>query len=87
VVLVEGHLETSARARVLWVGPGARFVGKAEVEFAEIHGHFEGDLSASKKLAVHAAGRIAGTTHSREIVVELGGEIRPAASDPLNASC
>ena len=83
VVLVEGHLETSARARVLWVGPGARFVGKAEVEFAEIHGQFEGDLSASKKLAVHAAGRITGTTHYREIVVEPGGEILPGAPDPL----
>jgi cellulose synthase/poly-beta-1,6-N-acetylglucosamine synthase-like glycosyltransferase len=75
VLLVEGQMETSAQARVLWVGPGGRFVGNAEVEFAEIHGEVEGELRASRKVAIHGAGRISGTTGYREIVIAPGGEV------------
>ena len=80
VLLVEGRMETSAQARVLWVGPGGRFLGSAEVEFAEIHGDFEGDLSVSKKLAVHNAGRVSGSVRYREIVIEPGGTVSADAS-------
>jgi cellulose synthase/poly-beta-1,6-N-acetylglucosamine synthase-like glycosyltransferase/cytoskeletal protein CcmA (bactofilin family) len=75
VLLVEGHLETTAQAQVLWVGPGGRFVGKAEVAFAEIHGRVEGELNASGKIAIHGAGRVSGTTRYRELVIEAGGEV------------
>jgi cellulose synthase/poly-beta-1,6-N-acetylglucosamine synthase-like glycosyltransferase len=86
VLMVAGQLETVAQARVLWVGPGGRFAGRAEVEFAEVHGVLEGDLTVSRRLAIHGTGRVSGTARYGEIEIEAGGEIsgneQPIAAGP-----
>ncbi len=74
-LLVEGHLEATARARHLLVAQGGRFIGSAEVDTAEIHGHFEGNLTVAKRLLIPATGSVAGTTCYQEIVIEAGGRI------------
>jgi cytoskeletal protein CcmA (bactofilin family) len=74
-LLVEGHLEATARARELQVAKSGRFIGSAEVEYAEIHGHFEGSLTVSKKLYISATGSVSGTTRYQEIVIEAGGQV------------
>lgn len=74
-LLVEGHLEATARARHLMVAQGGRFIGSAEVDTAEIHGHFEGNLTVAKRLLIPASGSVAGTTCYQEIVIEAGGRI------------
>jgi cytoskeletal protein CcmA (bactofilin family) len=74
-LLIEGHLEATARARQIQVAKSGRFIGSAEVEYAEIHGHCEGELTVSEKLYVSRTGRVSGTTHYREIVIEAGGQI------------
>ena len=74
-LLVEGHLEATARARHLVVAQGGRFIGSAAVDTAEIHGHFEGNLTVAKRLLIPATGSVAGTTCYQEIVIEAGGRI------------
>ena len=74
-LLIEGHLEATARTRQLQVAKGGRFIGSAEVEYAEIHGHYEGELTVSKKLYIAPTGSVSGTTHYREIAIEAGGQI------------
>ena len=75
VQVVEGHLEATARARHLMVARGGRFIGSAEVDTAEIHGHFEGNLTVAKRLYIPATGSVAGTTCYQEIVIDAGGQI------------
>ena len=74
-LLVEGHLEATARAKHLMVAQGGHFIGSAEVDTAEIHGHFEGNLTVTERLLIRATGSVAGTTCYQEIVIEAGGRI------------
>ena len=74
-LLVEGHLEATARAGHLMVGRGGHFIGSAEVDTAEIHGHFEGNLTVAKRLHISATGSVAGTTCYQEIVIDAGGQV------------
>lgn len=74
-LLVQGYLEATARTKVLRVAEGGCFIGTAEVEFAEIHGHFEGNLTATKKLVIHPSGIVSGTARYQEIIIEAGGRI------------
>ncbi len=74
-LLVQGYLEATARTKTLRVAEGGCFIGTAEVEFADIHGHFEGDLTAIKKLVIHPSGIVSGTARYQEIVIEAGGQI------------
>lgn len=74
-VLVEGHLEGDVFARVLRIAPDGHMTGHAEVEFAEIDGHFEGSITASRKLTVGGSGRVYGVVRYGEVVIEGGGHV------------
>ena len=74
-LVVDGHLETSARARRLRLGPEGRFVGRAEVEVAEIRGLCEGNLIVTGSLVIFAGATVSGTTRYQQIVIEAGGEL------------
>lgn len=74
-LLVEGHLEANAHARMLTVTDGAFFIGNAEVKVAEIRGTFEGSLSASERLLIHSTGCVSGTIRYQEVIIEAGGKI------------
>ena len=74
-LLVQGYLEATAHTKILRVAEGGCFTGTAEVEFAEIHGHFEGNLTATKKLLIHPSGIVSGTARYQEIIIEAGGRI------------
>ncbi len=49
--------------------------GEAEVETAEIVGEFEGKLTVSNRLVVHATGRVKGTVRYFAVEIEAGGQI------------
>jgi len=51
------------------------FSGKAEIDVAEVHGTFEGELTARKRLVVYATGRVNGTIRYGALMVEEGGVI------------
>jgi DNA-binding response OmpR family regulator/cytoskeletal protein CcmA (bactofilin family) len=72
-LVIDGHLEASARAQRLRLGPEGRFVGRAEVEVAEIRGHCEGNLIVTGSLVIFAGATVSGTTRYRQIVIEAGG--------------
>ena len=75
-LVVEGHIEVSLPgARVIEVSQTGYFKGNADVEEADISGHFEGELIARDRLVVRSGGRISGTIRYGRIVIESGGEI------------
>ncbi len=75
-LVVEGHIEASLPgARVIEVSSTGYFKGNADVEEADISGHYEGELIARDRLVVRAGGRISGTIRYGRIVIESGGEI------------
>ena len=75
-LIVEGHIEASLPgARVIEVSTTGFFKGNADVEEADISGHYEGELIARDRLVVRASGRISGTIRYGRIVIESGGEI------------
>lgn len=73
---VEGEVEATIQARQLVVGNGGAFVGKAQVEEADIGGRFEGTLHVAGKLIVRRSGRVIGQITYGQIEVEPGGELR-----------
>ena len=75
-LVVEGHIEASLPgARAIEVSSTGYFKGNADVEEADISGHYEGELIARYRLVVRAGGRISGTIRYGRIVIESGGEI------------
>ena len=76
MLIVEGHVEiTLPEANKIEISPTGFFKGTAEVQQADISGHFEGSLTAREQLIVRSGGRISGTIRYGKIIIEAGGEI------------
>lgn len=69
---VDGRLESS---RVLRIAAEGAFYGTASVDVAEIHGRFEGELTARAQLIIHATGRVSGKLRYGRIHIDEGGEV------------
>lgn len=74
-LFVEGRVEASMDSRVLQIEKSGTFVGAATIDEAEIHGHFEGDLTARDRLVIHKTGHVTGTIRYGRLSIEEGGEI------------
>lgn len=74
-LFVEGRVEASMDSRVLQIEKSGVFVGAATIDEAEIHGRFEGDLTARERLVIHKTGSVAGTIRYGRLSIEEGGEI------------
>jgi len=72
---VEGRVEASMDSRVLQIEQSGTFVGAAKIDEAEIHGHFEGNLTARERLVVHKTGKVTGTIRYGRLTIEEGGEV------------
>jgi cytoskeletal protein CcmA (bactofilin family) len=75
ILVVEGRVEAAMNSRVIRIAEGGVFSGKAEIDVAEVRGHFEGELTARKRLVVYATGRVSGTIRYGAMMVEEGGII------------
>ena len=75
ILVVEGRVEASMKSRVIRIAEGGVFSGKAEIDVAEVHGNFEGDLTARKRLVIHATGKVSGTIRYGAMMIEEGGAI------------
>lgn len=73
---VEGEIEAHARARHLMVAACGSFVGRADVEDAEIAGRFEGTMHVAGKLIIRKTGRVDGQISYGQVEIEPGGELR-----------
>jgi cytoskeletal protein CcmA (bactofilin family) len=74
-LFVEGRVEASMDSRALQIEKSGVFVGAATIDEAEIHGRFEGDLTACDRLVIHKTGYVAGTIRYGRLSIEEGGEL------------
>ena len=45
------------------------------MDVAEVRGTFQGEMTARKKLVIHASGRVAGKIRYGKLLVQEGGEM------------
>jgi len=74
-LVVEGRVEASLDSRVVQIAEHGIFSGKVEIDVAEIHGRFDGELTARKQLVIHATARVHGKIRYGRLKVEEGGEL------------
>ena len=74
-LVVEGRVEATMVSRAIQIAETGAFNGKVDVEVAEIRGHFQGEMTARKRLVVHASGRVSGKIRYGKILVQEGGEM------------
>ena len=74
-LIVEGQVDASMTSRVIEIAKTGLFRGKVQVDFAEIRGRFEGELTAHKQLMIRSSGRVSGKIRYGCILIEEGGEL------------
>jgi cytoskeletal protein CcmA (bactofilin family) len=74
-LVVEGRVEATMDSRVIRIAEQGAFTGKVSIDIAEIHGRFEGELTARSQLIIHATGRVSGKIRYGKLVVDEGGEL------------
>ena len=74
-LVVEGRVEATMDSRVIRIAEQGAFTGKVSIDIAEIHGRFEGELTARSQLIIHATGRVNGKIRYGKLVVDEGGEL------------
>jgi cytoskeletal protein CcmA (bactofilin family) len=74
-LVVEGRVEAAMDSRVIQIAEQGVFSGTVGIDIAEIHGRFEGDLTARKNLVIHATGKVTGKVRYGKLSIEEGGEL------------
>jgi cytoskeletal protein CcmA (bactofilin family) len=74
-LVVEGRVEATMVSRAIQIAEHGAFSGKVDVDVAEIRGTFQGEMTARKKLVIHASGRVSGKIRYGKMLVQEGGEI------------
>jgi cytoskeletal protein CcmA (bactofilin family) len=74
-LVVEGRVEATMDSRVIRIAENGSFAGTVSIDIAEIHGTFEGELTARSQLIIHSTGRVSGTIRFGKLVVDEGGEL------------
>lgn len=74
-LVVEGLVEATMDSRVIQIASQGAFKGSAEIDIAEIHGVFEGNLTVRQKLVIYASGKVSGTIRYGKVVIEEGGQL------------
>ncbi|MCZ6886304.1 MAG: polymer-forming cytoskeletal protein [Alphaproteobacteria bacterium] len=75
-LVVEGSVEAEkVESRIIEISKDGHLKGAAVIENAEISGWFEGSLEVSKRLVIHAGGRVIGRIRYGQLEIEAGGEI------------
>ena len=72
-LVVEGRVEATMVSRAIQIAEGGAFSGKVDVDLAEIHGEFKGELTARRRLVVHASGAVSGKIRYGKMQVNEGG--------------
>ena len=74
-LVVEGTVEATMDSRVIQIAATGAFKGSADIDIAEIHGQFEGNLTVRQKLVIYAQGKVSGTIRYGKVVIEEGGQL------------
>ena len=88
-LVVEGLVEATMDSRLMQISEQGAFKGSAEIDIAEIHGQFDGNLTVRDKLVIYATGKVTGKIRYGKVVIEeggqLSGEIQFGASAPAKS--
>ena len=74
-LVVEGLVEATMDSRVIQIAEQGAFKGSAEIDIAEIHGVFDGNLTVRQKLVIYATGKVTGKIRYGKVVIEEGGQL------------
>ncbi len=74
-LVVEGLVEATMDSRVMQISERGAFKGSAEIDIAEIHGQFDGNLTVRNKLMIFGTGRVTGKVRYGKVVIEEGGQL------------
>jgi len=74
-LVVEGRVEATMVSREIQIAETGAFSGKVDVDVAEIRGAFQGEMTARRKLVIHASGRVNGKIRYGKVQVQEGGEM------------
>ncbi len=74
-LVVEGFVEATMDSRVIQIAEHGAFKGSAEIDIAEIHGQFDGNLTVRQKLTIFATGKVTGKIRYGKLVIEEGGRL------------
>lgn len=74
-LVVEGRVEATMDSRVIQIAERGAFKGSAEIDLAEIHGEFDGDLTVRQKLLIYSTGKVSGRIRYGKVVIEEGGQL------------
>jgi cytoskeletal protein CcmA (bactofilin family) len=74
-LVVEGFVEATMDSRVIQIAEYGAFKGSAEIDIAEIHGQFDGNLTVREKLTIFATGKVTGKIRYGKLVIEEGGRL------------
>jgi cytoskeletal protein CcmA (bactofilin family) len=74
-LVVEGTVEATMDSRLMQITAAGAFKGSADIDIAEIHGSFDGELTVRDKLVIYATGRVTGKVRYGKLVIEEGGQL------------
>ncbi len=74
-LVVEGLVEATMDSRLMQIAQQGAFKGSAEIDIAEIHGEFDGNLTVRQKLVIYATGKVTGKIRYGKVVIEEGGQL------------
>ena len=74
-LVVEGLVEATMDSRLMQIAEQGAFKGSAEIDIAEIHGEFDGNLTVRQKLVIYATGKVTGKIRYGKLVIEEGGQL------------
>jgi len=74
-LVVEGHVEVSAKTRLIEIAETGTLIGDIEVKTADVSGRFDGSLNANERLMIRSTGRVSGKIRYDIIEIESGGRI------------
>jgi len=74
-IVVEGFVEATIYSRVIQIAEQGAFKGAAEIDIAEIRGHFDGELTVRQKLVIFSTGKVSGKIRYGKLVIEEGGQL------------
>jgi cytoskeletal protein CcmA (bactofilin family) len=74
-LVVEGTVEATMDSRVMHITEIGAFKGSADIDYAEIHGEFNGNLTVREKLVIYSTGRVSGKIRYGKVVIQEGGQL------------
>lgn len=74
-LVIEGNVEAEIESGSLTVSETGQVKGDAQVDEAEIEGLFEGTLEVKGCLIIRATGKVSGTVHYGQLMIDQGGRL------------